>query len=625
MFLQFLIKRDKNFTFKLFLMTENDFLQYKADLLRLHSLKSTTQAASGHPTTCFSCAEIMSVLFFHEMNYDPNNMDALDNDEFVLSKGHAAPILYAALFEADVINQDLLNLRTFDSPIEGHPVPRVPGIRIATGSLGQGLSAAVGLALAMKLDGINRRVYVLLGDGETAEGSVWEGMNFAAHLKLDNICAVLDMNRLGQSEPTMHQWNENVYAKKAEAFGWHPIIVDGHSVNDLMGALEKARSNKKPTFIIAKTVKGKGVSFLENIEGYHGKAVGKDGLEKAEQEIQKRLKPVEWQQKNLIRSNESYEKNNKPKTVTTSYKLGETIATREAYGKALVKLGEQDPDMVVLDGDVKNSTFTEYFFNKYPERSFQCYIAEQNMMGVGTGLQARSKNVFLATFAAFISRTVDQMRMASYSRANLKISGSHAGVSIGEDGPSQMGLEDLAIMRSLFNSVVFYPCDGVSAEKLTALSANYDGISYIRTTRPKTPVIYDNNEEFVIGGSKVLRHSNNDKATVVAAGVTMHEALKAADELKKDGINIRVIDAYSVKPLDKKTLLQAAEQTKAIISVEDHYVEGGLGEAVAAALSGYPVHILGVHIMPHSGKPEELLAEQGIDKASIIRKVKEIL
>ncbi|MEK6910124.1 MAG: transketolase [Candidatus Aenigmatarchaeota archaeon] len=606
-------------------MTVAEFLQHKADRLRLHSLRITTESGSGHPTSCLSCAEIMSVLFFHEMKYDPNNMASFDNDEFVMSKGHAAPILYAALAEAGIIPLDkTLKLRSFSSPIEGHPVPRIPGIRVATGSLGQGLSIGVGMALAMKLDGLNRKVYVLMGDGETSEGSVWEAMNLASNLKLDNICVILDVNRLGQSEPTMHQWDTEKYANKAESFGWNTIITDGHSVEDLINAFDQVGKDR-PVFIIAKTVKGKGVSFLENKEGQHGKAVGKDMVENAINEIQNRMRVVEDEPKNLIKS-KSFLKEKRLAKISMDYKLGENVATRDSYGKALVKLGDQDPDMIVLDGDVKNSTFTEYFFQKYPERSFQCYIAEQNMIGTALGLQALGKNVFTATFAAFLTRAFDQLRMAAYSRANIKIAGSHSGVSIGEDGPSQMGLEDISFMRTLFNSIVLYPADGVAAEKLTELSANYNGISYIRTTRPKTPIIYDNSEEFVVGGSKVLRKSDNDSVTIVSAGITLHEALKAADELKKEGISARVIDCYSIKPIDEKTLLQAAHETGNIITVEDHYPQGGLGETVASVVTDKcTVHMLSVKIMPHSGKPEELLAEQGIDKNGIVKKVKELI
>ncbi len=605
-------------------------LKDNANQLRILAMTATTKAGSGHPSSCLSCAEIMSALFFSVMHYDPKHMDAYDNDQFILSKGHAAPILYAALTHAGILTQEeLFTLRKFTSRIEGHPTPNIPGVRIATGSLGQGLSAGVGMALAMRLDQIKRKVYVLLGDGEMAEGSVWEAMNSASKEKLNNITAILDMNRLGQSGPTKHGWESDVYKQKAEAFGWHPIVVDGHSIKEVHHALIQVHD--KPVFIIAKTMKGKGVSVMENKENYHGKPLTQDELALALKEIPR---PQESQSKqNPKAQNEITTKlfNNPKKqlSLTTTYKKGEMVATREAYGKALVKLGEQDPSVVVVDGDVGNSTYTEYFFKKFPERSFQSFIAEQNMIGMCTGLQAQGKRVFTATFAAFLARAYDQIRMGIYSHADLKIAGSHAGVSIGEDGPSQMGLEDLAIMRALLGSVVLYPSDGVSAEKVVATAANYHGISYIRTSRPKTPVLYENFEEFPIGGSKTLRSTDHDAITLIGSGVTLHEALAAADEIKKEGINVRVIDCYSIKPIDSKALIKAAKDTKEIITIEDHYHEGGLGEAVASALctskKDVHIHILAVTKMPHSGSPAELLAEQSIDKKGIIKKVHEVL
>jgi transketolase len=600
-----------------------EYLENVANILRLHSIRSTTKVKSGHPTSCLSSAEIVATLFFNVMNIDPENIDYLDNDEFILSKGHAAPVLYAALAEIGVFPREkLMTLRRFDSELEGHPVPRVKGIRVATGSLGQGLSIGLGMAYAKRLLGINRRVYVLLGDGEVAEGSVWEALNLAGKLKMSNLTAILDMNRLGQSEPTMFQWDWEAYARRVKAFGWNVTVCDGHNVKDLMKAFEEAKKSDKPFFIIAKTIKGKGVSFLENIEGRHGTALSEEELSRAEKEILPKIKDVKFKSQNFIKAKIPIACRRKY-SIKTEYKIGDIIATREAFGRALVKLGEQNDRMVVLDGDVKNSTFTIYFFNKFPERSLQCYIAEQNMVGVAVGLQSHGFDVFLSSFACFLSRAYDQIRMASYSRANLKIAGSHAGVSIGEDGPSQMGLEDLALFRAIFGSVVLYPCDGVSAEKLTCAMANYEGISYIRTTRPRTPVIYGNDEEFHIGGSKVLRWSKNDEATVVASGITVHEALKAYEKLKAEGINIRVVDCYSVKPLDSETLIKAFEETKHIITVEDHYPEGGIGEAVASL--GLRPRILAVRKMPHSGKPEELLAEQGIDAAGIVNEVKKIV
>ncbi len=601
-----------------------EYLENKASILRLYSLRSTAKAKSGHPTTCLSCAEIVATLFFKEMNIDPKNIDCIDNDEFILSKGHAAPILYAVLAEIGVMPKaKILTLREFSSELEGHPVPRVKGIRVATGSLGQGLSIGLGIAYAKNLRNIKRRVYVLLGDGEMAEGSVWESINLAGKLRLSNLTAILDMNRLGQSEPTMFQWDSHAYEKRIKAFDWNVFICDGHNVSELIKAFDEAKRSNGPSFIIAKTVKGKGVCFLENVEGRHGTALNEDELGRAEREILPKVSNIDLQPTNFIDATMRVNRKRTNFSIKTDYKLGEMVATREAYGRALVKLGELNEKMIVLDGDVKNSTFTIYFFEKFPNRSLECYIAEQNMVGTAVGLQTQGFDVFLSSFACFLSRAFDQIRMASYSRSNLKIAGSHVGVSIGEDGPSQMGLEDLSLFRSLIDSIVLYPCDAVSSEKLTCLTANYEGISYIRTTRPKTPVIYGNDEEFHIGGSKVLQQSRSDEIAILAAGVTVHEALKAYKKLKEEGINARVIDCYSVKPLDEQTLRKAFEETKSIITVEDHYPEGGLGEAAASL--GLKPQILAVRKMPHSGKPEGLLAEQGINADSIADKVKEIL
>lgn len=600
------------------------FLENKADVLRLHCIRATTKAKSGHPTTCLSCAEIMSTLFFNEMCFDPKNLDYIDNDEIVLSKGHAAPILYAALAEVGAIPKDrMLTLRKFSSELEGHPVPSVKGIRVATGSLGQGLSIGIGIAYAKKLRNITRRVYVLLGDGEMAEGSVWEAINFAGKVGLSNITAILDMNRLGQSGPTMFQWNSDAYAQRIKAFDWAVFTCDGHDISELIEAFAWAKKSNRPSFIIAKTVKGYGVSFLENANGKHGVALTDDELCIAEKELLPKIREINYQPKNIIKAAVPLAKPLFDYTIETDYRMGEMIATRVAYGRALVKLGEIDNNMFVLDGDVMNSTYTTYFFEKFPGRSLQCYIAEQNMTSIALGLQTQGFNVFFSSFAAFLTRAFDQIRIAAYSRANLKIAGSHVGVSIGEDGPSQMGLEDIALFRSLINSIVLYPSDAVSAEKLTKLMADYEGISYLRNTRPKTPVIYDNNEEFIIGGSKILKQCKSDVGTIVAAGITLHEALKAYYELKKEGVYVRVIDCYSVKPLDKETLRKAYDETRHIITVEDHYAEGGLGEAVASL--GLKPHILAVRKTPHSGKPEELLAEQGLNAVSIIAKLKELL
>ena len=600
-------------------------LQYRAEMLRIHSINMTSASASGHPTTCMSAAEIMSVLFFDEMRYDPRDPDSLANDEFVLSKGHAAPVLYAAYAEAGTIPvAELQELRNFDSRLEGHPIPgRAPGVRVATGSLGQGLAAAIGMALAINHDGGGQRVYALLGDGEMAEGSVWEAMNLAPHLGVSNLCAILDMNRLGQSDPTLFGWDGAGYAAKAAAFGWDVHECDGHDVAALQAALAAARAADRPSFIVARTVKGKGVSFLEDHEAMHGKAVPDDQQAAALAEVEARIaaagKPAGAANGGAPATAASAAQERAPLALTTSYEKGAKIATRKAYGAALAKLGAADPDMFVLDADVKNSTFTDAFFAAFPERSVECYIAEQNMIGIATGLQARGKRAFAATFAAFLSRAFDQVRMAAHSQANLKLAGSHTGVSIGEDGASQMGLEDVAMLRAVLGSAVLCPADGVAAEKLTCLSANYDGVSYVRTARPDVAVIYGNDEEFTLGGSKVLRRSESDRVTLVGAGVTLHEALAAADLLAAEGIAARVIDCYSIKPLDAATLRAAAAETAAIVTAEDHYAEGGLGEAVAAAVSGAgaPVHVLAVRRTPHSGKGAELLAEQTLDAAGI--------
>lgn len=605
-------------------MSIEEHLESKANVLRLDSIRATTRAGSGHPTSCLSCAEIVATLFFKEMNIDPENIQYIDNDEFVLSKGHAAPILYAALAEIGVVSKEKIpTLREFSSELEGHPVPRVKGIRVATGSLGQGLSIGLGMAHAKKLRDIGRRVYVLLGDGEMAEGSVWEAINLAGRLRLSNLTAILDMNRLGQSGPTMLQWDSDGYAERIKAFDWDIFICNGHSISELIETFEIAERSNKPSFIVAKTVKGKGVKFLENAEGRHGKALSGDELQEALEQVQLKVSREDFHPANFINASLQARTETADFSVNTDYKLGEMVATRVAYGKALVKLGELNKNMVVLDGDVQNSTYTIYFFEKFPDRSLQCYISEQNMLGAAVGLQTQGLDVFLSSFACFLTRAFDQMRMASYSRANLKIAGSHAGISIGEDGPSQMGLEDLAMFRSLMNSTVLYPCDAVSSEKLTCLMANYDGVSYIRTTRPKTPVIYGNDEEFHLGGSKILTSSESDEVAIIAAGVTVHEALRAHQKLKEEGMNVRVIDCYSVKPLDELTLRKVYEEIEHVITVEDHYVQGGLGEAVASL--GIRPHILAVRKMPHSGKPEELLAEQGIDANGIARKVKETL
>ncbi len=597
-------------------------LKEMAQKLRRWSILMTTEAGSGHPTTCMSAAEIMAVLFFHEMRFDPSTPERKAADVFVLSKGHAAPILYAALKETGAIDDDVLTLRKFSSRLEGHPVPRLPWVRVATGSLGQGLSAAAGMAAAKKIDKVDARIYALMGDGETAEGSIWEAAQFASFNKLDNLCGIVDMNRLGQSGPTMHQHDVKALAGKFRAFGWEALVVDGHNVESIMAGLKKARETRgKPTVLVAKTEKGKGVSFIEGKEGWHGKPLKKDEAEKALAEIgdpKVALKPRKV----------SLPPDPKPVPAAPnpalSYKIGEEVATREAYGAALVRLGAVDPRIVVIDAEVKNSTFAEKFMKAYPDRYLEGYIAEQNMIGVALGLSTEGKVAFASSFACFLSRGYDFIRMAGYSRkGNLILCGSHAGVSIGEDGPSQMALEDLAMMRPIFDSTVLYPSDAVCAEKLVFEAAHTRGIVYIRTGRPKCKVIYGNNEAFPVGGSKVVRSSEADVATVVAAGITLYEALAAYEQLKAEGKSIRVIDAYSIKPIDEATMAKAAKETGYLVTVEDHSIYGGLGDAVCHAIAGIaPVKILGIREIPRSGTPKELVSKFGIDAGAIVAAVK---
>ncbi|MFW6212307.1 MAG: transketolase, partial [Spirochaetota bacterium] len=541
-------------------------------------------------------------------------------------KGHGAPGLYAAMHMAGILKEDPMTLRLAESPVEGHPVPRVPGVRVATGSLGQGLSAGLGLAHAMKLDEIERTVYVLLGDGEMAEGNVWEAINLAPHMNLGNVVAIVDVNRLAQSDATVYGWDTDAYHKRVESFGWHVQTVDGHDPEALIEAFENARADERPSCIVAKTVKGKGASFLENEDGRHGKAVGGEELEKALSEITPLIKEVDYEPSNQLELECMPEPVDAAVQIETEYERGEQVATRTAYGKALAKIGKQQPNVVALDGDVKGSSRTKFFFSDFPERSVEGYIAEQNIVAMAAGLSARGKRPHLATFAAFLTRAHDQIRMASYSRSRINIAGSHSGVSIGEDGPSQMGLEDLAMMRSVYGSVVLSPSDAVSAEKLTGLANGHSGISYVRTIRVKTPVLYDNNRDFSIGGSMMITSNPDDKLMIVATGFPVHQALEAAEKLKGEGVHVGVMDVYSIKPLDRRSLRRAADTVPAFLTVEDHYPEGGLGEAVSGVVSGLvPVHSIAVTKMPHSGATKTLIAEQQLDTDGIVARCKEII
>jgi transketolase len=597
-----------------------------AQKLRRHSIESTAEAGSGHPTTCMSCADLLSVLFFDEMRWDPRDPSGKDADVFVLSKGHAAPILWAALKEAGAIQEDLLTLRRFDSSLEGHPTRNSPWVRVATGSLGQGLSASAGMAWARKLDTTPARVYTLLGDGEMAEGSVWEAVQYAAHYGLDNLCAVVDVNRLGQSGATMLGHDTGAYARRFAAFGWDVAEVDGHDIAQIRATFAKARGTSgRPFAVIAKTLKGKGVAALADKEGWHGKPLKKG------EETQKAV--AELGDTNITLKVETRRYPEAPipapttPTLQPEYELGQELATREAYGTALAKLAKTSPQVVVLDADTKNSTFSERFKAVAPERYNEAFIAEQNMVGAALGIATEGKVVFAATFACFFSRAYDFLRMAAYSRPeHLILCGSHAGVSIGEDGPSQMALEDLAMMRALLGVTVLYPSDGVSAERLVETAARTKGVVYIRASRPKTKVLYKNDEAFPVGGSKTLRMSARDAVTVVAAGVTVPEALEAHDRLAKEGIALRVIDLYSVKPMDEAALRQAARETQGIVTVEDHGACGGIGEAVAAVVAGTArVSILGIREIPRSGQPKELMEKFGISASSIVAAAKALL
>jgi transketolase len=577
-----------------------------------------------------SAADIVAALFFGEMRYDPHDPKNPDNDRFVLSKGHAAPVLYAAWAEAGLFpREELLKLRRIDSDLEGHPTPRLPFVDVATGSLGQGVCAGIGIALNARLIGSGYRTYALLGDGESAEGSVWEAADIGAYQKLDNLCAIVDVNRLGQSGPTQFGHKMDELARRWAAFGWHVAVIDGHDMQAILTAFGEARATKgQPTVVLARTLKGRGVSWVEDKEGWHGKAFKKgDEANRAIAELEKQLtaglKAPEIPRPS--RTGRTRPAADYKKLAAPAYKKGDLVATREAWGTALAAVGVVDERIVALDADVRNSTFSERFEKVFPNRFFEDFIAEQVMVGMSMGLAARGAVPFASTFACFLSRAADFVRMAGISNVNVKLTGSHAGVSIGEDGPSQMALEDLALMRAVPDCTVLYPCEAVSTERLVALMAQVTGPAYMRTSRPKTPVLYDGSEEFRIGGSKVLRKSNADVATVVGAGVTVFEALKAADQLQKEGIAIRVIDAYSVQPIDAATLREAANATQqVVITVEDHYAPGGLGDAVSEALApaGIAVTKLAVREIPRSGQPDELLDRYGISAAHIVSAVK---
>lgn len=605
-----------------------------ANKLRIDSIVATNASKSGHPTSCASMAEIMSVLFFHTMRYKVSTPKDAANDRFILSKGHAAPILYAAWAEAGLFPvSDLTNLRKIDSDLEGHPTPRLNFIDVGTGSLGQGLSVACGIAYVGKyFDKSSYRTFCLLGDGESAEGSVWEALNFASSYNLDNLVVIFDINRLGQSGPTPLQHDMEVYRQRLTAFGLNAIVVDGHDIEELTKAFHEASITKgKPTAILAKTYKGKGFVNIEDAEKWHGTPLNDKTvkvLEEINGQIRNKKMPINIPKPVL--DVPAINITNVHLSSPPNYTLGEKIATRVAYGTALAKIAENNNRVVALDADTKNSTYSDKIKVKYPERHIECFIAEQNMVGIAIGAACRDRTIaFVSTFATFFTRAFDQIRMGAISQTNVNFVGSHCGISIGEDGPSQMGLEDIALFRSIPGSTVFYPADAVSCERSIELAANTKGICFIRTSRPATAIIYKNEEIFEIGKAKVVKSSPSDKVLVIGAGVTLYEALNAAEDLEKSGINVRVIDPFTIKPLDAATIIKNAKECGGkIITVEDHYAEGGLGEAVLSAVAeerDIIVRKLAVTDIPRSGPANVLLDLFGISAKNVVAAVKKFV
>jgi transketolase len=596
--------------------------------LRVDSVRSSSAAGSGHPTSSMSAADLMAVLMSKYLHYDFSRPDDPRNDHLIFSKGHASPLLYAMYKAAGGISdKEMLTFRKFGSRIEGHPTPVLPYVDVATGSLGQGLPISVGVALAgKKLDRLPYRVWCLCGDSEMAEGSMWEAFEHGGFHGLDNLTAIIDVNRLGQTGETMHGWDLDAYRARAEAFGWNAIEIDGHDVAAIDQALEQAvATSGRPSVIIARTEKGHGVAAVANKPGKHGKPLED---ERAAIDELGGVRDIHVEVAKPAFEGTPHDFGGGSLTLP-SYEPGTKEATRKAFGDALVALGKSRGDVVALDGEVGNSTYTEEFADALPDRFFQVYIAEQQMVASAVGFQVRGWKPFAATFAAFLSRAYDFVRMAAVSRANVALAGSHAGVSIGEDGPSQMALEDIASFRAVHGSTVLYPSDANQTAALVPQMADREGIVYMRTTREKTPILYQPGEEFVIGGSRVVRRSDDDSVTLVAAGITLHEAVKAADQLAADGVHARVIDLYSVKPIDAATLKEVARDTGALITVEDHWAEGGIGDAVLAALAEeqpHPVVVkLAVREMPGSGTPEELLGAAGIDASHIAEAARELV
>ncbi len=606
-------------------MSDQDIQRWQelAQQLRVDAVRCSGEAGSGHPTSSMSAADLMAVLVDKYLRYDFEDPENPANDHLIFSKGHASPLLYAIYKAAGAVSaEELATYRTLGSRLEGHPTPTIPWVDVATGSLGQGLPIAVGVALAAKnYDKLDFRTWVLCGDSEMAEGSMWEAFEAAGYDGLDNLTAIIDVNRLGQSRPTRYGWDTDVYVRRAEAFGWHAIAVDGHDYGAIDAAYAEAAEHRgAPTVIVARTRKGKGVAAVEDAEGAHGKAVpdwqeaieelgGDQGVSVSVHKPEDRGKPASEEAKGAELSLPTYE-------------LGSEVATRKAYGEALTALGAARPKVIALDGEVSNSTYSEIFAEAHPERYVECYIAENQMVATAVGLQVQHYEPWASTFAAFLTRAYDFVRMGAVSQADICLVGSHAGASIGQDGPSQMGLEDLAAFRAVHGSTVLYPCDANQAAKLVAAMAEAGGIRYLRTTRGGTPVIYGPEEEFAIGGAKVVREGDDDAVCLVGAGITLHAALEAADALGAEGISARVVDAYSVKPIDAATLrAAAAASANRVVVAEDHWPEGGLGDAVLEVFADVDTHTrvvcLAVSDMPGSGKPDDLLAAAGIDADAI--------
>ncbi|XP_066154567.1 transketolase-like protein 2 [Euwallacea fornicatus] len=617
------------------LVTDPQVLKDLATRIRILSVESTSAANSGHPTTCSSIAEILSVLFFNTMRYDVSSPRDPSSDRFILSKGHAAPALYAAWVENGVVpEQELLKLRQLGTDLEGHPTPRLSFIDVGTGSLGQGLAIAAGMAYTTKkYDNIDARVYCLIGDGESAEGSIWEAINFISHYKLDNVVLIIDANRLGQSEPTTIGHKLDIYKARLDAFGWNSIIVDGHNVEELVKAFDAANATKdKPTALIARTYKGRAFPNIEDREGWHGKPLGKETdrvLEHLKTLVVNKGKlnytiPTPTQQAPVV----SIE--NIKLTSLPNYKIGEALATRQAYGTALVKIAQNNPRVIALDGDMKNSTFSEQLKKYDPARYIECFIAEQNLVGVAIGASCRDRTVaFVSTFAAFLTRAFDQIRMGAISQTNVNFAGSHCGVSIGEDGASQMALEDLAMFRTIPGSTVFYPADAVSTERAVELAANTPGVCFLRTNRPPTKVIYANDHHFQIGKSNVILSSSKDQVLFIGGGITLQEGITAAQQLAQLHIGVRVLDLFTIKPIDKEGIIKnALEAGKRILVVEDHYPEGGIGEAVLSAVAEVRdiyVRKVAVPRVPRSGTTAAVLDYYGLSAKHIVNYVQDVI